>query len=162
MPSSPRFIGVLVLAAASCQPGPPATPAFTDADAAAIRASIDRYVQAALAQDYTAFGNVLAEDVIMMPPNAAPIIGRAGAVGFVQAFPRITAFTVNAEEAGGAGDFGYARGTFAVSFVLPDSTAGSDSGSFLEMHSRGDGSWPYTHLIWHSDLPAAPPPAPTR
>jgi ketosteroid isomerase-like protein len=151
------------MVATSCQPAPPAEPAFTDADVTAIRAQIDRYVQAALAGDWNAWGLTLAEDVVVMPPNGAPITGRAAATAFIQGFGRLSSFTVNVDEVSGAGDLAYTRGTFAFSATLPDSTSLTDSGSFLEIHARGDGSWPYTHLIWHSDLPVAPPPpAPSR
>jgi hypothetical protein len=35
-----------------------------------------------------------------------------------------------------------------------------DSGSYLSVHRRTNGAWPYIRDIWNSDrAPAAPPPA---
>jgi ketosteroid isomerase-like protein len=149
----------LVFAVVACQPAAPATPEFTDADVAAIRAQTDAYVQAALARDFAAWGGTLSEDVIVLPPNMEPLTGREAAVAWISTFPPLTTFTVNVEEVTGSGNLAFARGTFAFAAMLPDSSSLNESGSFLQIHERqADGSWPYTRLIWHSNLPV---PAPT-
>jgi ketosteroid isomerase-like protein len=159
MPATRRLAGTLSLLAllCGCQP---AAPAFTDADAAAVRGNIDDYVRAALAADWEAWGNTLAEDVVFMPPNQAPLVGRDAAVSYVRAFPRLTAFTATPAEVAGQGDAAWVRGTYSLTVALPDGTPMQESGSFLEVHRRQpDGTWRYTHSMWHSDSPAAPPAA---
>jgi ketosteroid isomerase-like protein len=126
-------------------------------DVAAIKAQIDRYVRTALAADFEAWGRTLATDVVVMPPNQSPVVGRTAAVAWGNTFPRLTSLTVNADEIKGRGDLAYATGTYALSGTLTNGTTFSEKGSFLEIHRRAaDGSWPYTHVIWHAD---APPPS---
>ncbi len=129
-------------------------------DAAAVRAQIDRYVRTALAADFDAWGNALAPDVIVMPPNQAPVVGRSAAVAFGKAYPRLTSFTVSVDEVTGRDDLAYARGTYTLTATMTGGSSVSEKGSFLEIHRRAaDGTWPYTRLIWHADSPPAAPQA---
>jgi ketosteroid isomerase-like protein len=126
------------------------------ADAAAVRAQIDRYVRTALAADFDAWGNTLAPDVIVMPPNQAPLVGRSAAVAFGKAFPKLTSFSVSVDEVTGRRDIAYARGTYAYTATMPGGSSVSEKGSFLEIHQRtAEGTWPYTRLMWHADMPPA-------
>lgn len=156
-----RLILALLLATfvAACQ----RATEFSSADEAAIRATIDEYVRAALAADWPAWGKTLGNDVVYMPPNHAPLIGREAAVAFAKTFPKLTSFTVTVEDVSGRGDLAYARGKYSFAGTLPDGSNVSENGSFLEVHRRQpDGTWPYTHAIWHSDAPplsSAPLPA---
>jgi ketosteroid isomerase-like protein len=75
-----------------------------------------------------------------------------------QSYPKITSFTVDAVEIVGRGDLAYATGKFKIGLTMPDGSAGSDQGSFIEIHRKqADGAWPYTRLMWHSDNPVAVP-----
>jgi ketosteroid isomerase-like protein len=138
------------------------TPAFSDADAAAVRANIEEYRLTALAGQWDAWGATLTADVIALPPNQAPLIGREAAVAFGKAFPKLTSFTVTVDEVTGQGDLAYTRGTYAFTATTPDGASMNDGGSFLEIHRRqADGSWPYYRWIWHSDSPPSAGPATT-
>ena len=147
----------LLLAAAACQP---AELEISEQDIDSIREQIDTYVRHALAGDWDAWGTTLMSDVIALPPNQAPLLGRDAVVAWGKTFPRLTAFTVSVDEIEGRGDMAYARGTYSLAAMLPDSTSLTETGSFMEIHRRqADGSWPYSRLIWHSDAPlAAQPP----
>ena len=124
------------------------------ADQDAVKATIETYRQAVLAADWDAFGNTLAADVVVSPPNIPAMTGRAAAVAWVKTFPKITGFTVNVDEVTGRGDMAIARGTYELKMMLPDSSAVSDRGAFIEVHRRQpDGTWPYTHLMHHSTEP---------
>jgi ketosteroid isomerase-like protein len=134
---------------------------LSQADKDAVKAQIDQYRRASLAQDWDAWGNTLDPDVIVSPPNMQPLNGRAAAVAWGKAFPRITGFTVNVEEVSGHGDLAYDRGTYELKMTMPDGSPASDRGTFLEVHRRSpNGTWPYTRLMFHSTepLPAASPP----
>lgn len=130
-------------------------------DQDAVRAQINKYVQAALAADWDTWGTTLAADVYYSPPNLAPLAGRDAAVAWAKTFPKITGLTVNADEVTGRGDLAYARGTYALNVTLPDGSPMTERGSFLQVHRRQpDGTWPYTHAMYHStDALPAPPPA---
>ena len=147
----------LAIFAFSCQPAAPAD--LSQADKDAVKATIDKYVQASISADWDAWGSTLAADVVVSPPNLAPITGRQAAVAWIKTFPKISSFTVNVEEVTGRGDLAFARGTYAVGFTLADGSAATDRGSFLEVHRRqADGMWPYTHLMFHSTDPLPPVP----
>lgn len=130
--------------------------AISARDVAAIKAQIDRYVRTALAADFDAWGRTLATDVVVMPPNQPAVVGRTAAVAWANTFPRLTSLTVTADEVKGRGDLAYATGTYALSGTLTNGTTFSEKGSFLEIHRRAaDGSWPYTHVMWHANAPPA-------
>jgi ketosteroid isomerase-like protein len=133
------------------------TPAFSDADAAAVYANIEEYRRALLSGQWDALGATFSAEIIAFPPNQAPLVGREATVAFAEAFPKLTSFTVTVDEVTGQGDLAYTRGTYAFTATMPDGASMNDKGSFLEIHQRqADGSWPYTRLMWHSDSP--PPP----
>ena len=151
-------VALLALGGA-CRPG---APALSPPDVAAVRAGVDTYIRTALAGDWDAWGKTLATDVVYMPPNQAPLMGRDAAVAFGKAFPKLTSVTATAEEVTGRGDLAYARGKYSYAATLADGSAIRESGSFLEIHRRqADGTWLHTHVIWHADSPPpAPAPAP--
>jgi ketosteroid isomerase-like protein len=143
---------VLLTVAVGCRPG--AAPEISEADKAAVRAQMEKYVAAANAADWEAWGNTLATDVVAMPPNSAPLQGREAAVNWAKSLPKIANLTATADEVTGRGDLAYARGTYSFTATQPDGSSMNDKGSFLQIHTRqADGTWPFTRMIWHSDLP---------
>lgn len=149
----------LAVAVAACAPSAPAP--LSDADKAAIRANLDTYTKNALAADWDAWGKTLAPDVVYMPPNMAPLMGRDAAVTFGRGFPKLNSLTNEAVDIDGRGDIAYARGRFAYAVTMPDGSAASDSGSFIAIYRRqSDGAWLNSQLIWHSNVPAPAADAP--
>lgn len=149
----------LLTVAVGCRAG---APEISDADRAAIRAEMEKYIAAVNAGDFEAWGNGLASDVVVMPPNTAPLQGREAAVNWVKSLPKIT-LTTTADEVNGHGDLAYVRGAFGVTATLPDGSTMNDKGSFLEIRRRqADGTWLLTRDIWHSDLPPPPTTADPR
>jgi len=156
-----HFIAGLILLATigGCQREPGELSA---ADKAAVQATIDKYAQAAVAADWDAWGRTLASDVTYSPPNVAPIKGRDAAVAWAKAFPKVVSLTPSVDEISGRSDIAFVRGSYTLVVTLPDGKPMTEKGAFLEIHQRQpDGSWPYTHLMYHSTdpLPAAPAPA---
>src|SRR5205809_2955777 len=103
----PASVAVFALTLAACQPQPSPTPAATpeaapsalpEADAAALRALLDRWQQAARAKDWPAVAATYTEDGMFMPPKRAVRQGPGGNRGVVQG--------VSAD----VGDHGHARG----------------------------------------------------
>ena len=135
---------------------------ISQADKAAVQATIDKYVETAIAANWDAWGQTLTSDVFYSPPNLAPMKGRDAAVAFGKTFPKIVSLTPSVHEITGRGDLAFARGSYTLVVTLPDGKPMTERGVFLEIHRRQpDGSWPYTHLIYHSSepLPVALAPA---
>jgi ketosteroid isomerase-like protein len=146
---------LFVLGLAACQA--PASD-FTDQDASAVRAPIDTYVSAALAADWDTWGNTLSADVIFFPPNQAPLVGHDAVMAWVREFPTMTSFTAAPDEVWGTGDLAFAHGTYSYTATLPDGSAITEQGTYVNIFRlQADGSWRYTHNIWHSNLPAPAP-----
>lgn len=138
-------------------PDPAADTARLQADALTW---FDHYAKA----DGDAMANLYAEDAVLMPPGAPAVTGRAGIKTFLgedAAKTRAAGLTIkNASITGSGvdGDIGWLSGTYTV---VDASGATIDSGSYLSVHRRVGGSWPYIRDIWNSDRPPAPPaPAP--
>jgi ketosteroid isomerase-like protein len=146
---------LLIVAVAGCSPS---QEEFTEADAQALRAMSGQFTTAHLAGNWTGFDSILAEDVVFLPPNATAVEGRQAVVGFLQAFPRLSAFTATVTDLGGSGNLAFARGTYTFT-TAPDSGAPmTDQGKFLAIHRRfPDGIWRITKDIWNSDLPLPAP-----
>ena len=147
------LLTVFALAACSSRSG------LSDRDVTAVRESMDAYVRTTLASDWDNWGKLMLPDVVAMPPNHAPLIGKDATVAYVKTYPKITKFTVNTDEIAGAGDVAYARGRYSITTASADGKSSTEKGSFLEVHKRqSDGTWPYSRLIWHSDAPPPEPP----
>lgn len=165
----------LLLAACPPPPAPPA-PAWSDADAAALRADHDAAEklakEAALSATPDWAGFVAAHyapDAVVLPPNSAPITGHEAITAYFATITGVTKWETAYTDVMGSGDVGVAVGTYTFEFKLPDGTAGADTGKWMEVFRKGaDGHWKTVRDMYNTDLPvplmagdAAPTEAPT-
>src|ERR1051325_6052518 len=153
------LLGALV----GCQPAaPPAPAALSDKDVSDIKAVTDRWVNDFLTNKRDDLANILTADMILLPPNMGPQVGRDASMAYLKSYPTITKFTVTKDEVTGVGDLAYLRGTYSIDVTMPDKSTAHENGTAIEIHRKqADGSWPYSRLIWHSSEPlptAAPAP----
>ena len=149
----------IVAALVACAPAPAN---ISEKDVSDIKGVVDRWADDFVANKRDDLANVITADVVLMPPNAAPLVGHDAAMAYMKAYPTITKFIVTKDEVVGHGDLAYVRGTYSIDLVLPDKTAAHDQGTYLEIHRKQtDGTWPYSRLSWHSTepVPAAAPAA---
>jgi len=106
--------------------------------------------------DSEGLANLYAEDALVMPPGGPALNGRpaiktylgamasgAKAAGISLKQGSVTGSDVN-------GDLGWISGTYTVQ----DSSGTTiDSGNYLSVHHRTNGSWLYIRDIWNSDRP---------
>jgi uncharacterized protein (TIGR02246 family) len=125
----------------------------------AIRAVQEAYVTTALAGDWDKWGETLAPDVVLMPPNQAPLEGREAAVAWGRQFPKLTSFIAPPTEIGGRGDVAHSIGQYAYEATTPEGSPVSQQGTFLNiLRKDADGTWRYWRGLWNS----ADGPAPDR
>lgn len=160
-----RFCSVLLVVGLSsaCARATAPVAANTAADEAKLKADalvwFDHYANA----DAEALASLYADDALLMPPGAAAVTGRPGIKTFLgedsakAKAAGISLKNVSVTGVGVNGDIGWLSGTYTV-----HDASGStiDGGSYLSVHRRVNGSWPYIRDIWNSDRPLAPAPAP--
>jgi ketosteroid isomerase-like protein len=140
---------------AAAQPDPAADKARMEADALAW---FDHYAKA----DGEAMGNLYAEDALLMPPGAPAGTGRAAIKTFLgedaarTKAAGLSLKNVSVTGSGVDGDTGWISGTYTV---VDASGTTIDSGNYLSVHRRVNGTWPYIRDTWNSDRPSAPPAA---
>ena len=100
---------------------------------------------------------LMAEDIVMMPPNGAAIVGRAAANemarGFLGAYNAAVEYT--SVEVMVSGDWAFDRGTYK-STLTPKAGGAADSevGKYVWVSHRGaDGTWKFARVIWNPDAP---------
>lgn len=133
---------------------------LSDQDIAAIRSTIDKYTSTSLAADWDAWGNTMAPDAVLCPPNQEPLVGREAIVAWGRTFPKLTTLTITAPEISGYKDLAYDFGSFSFTATLADGSSLADQGSHADiLRKQPDGTWLFSRLIWHSNLalPAAQP-----
>jgi uncharacterized protein (TIGR02246 family) len=105
-------------------------------------------------KDAVAAANLYTEDATLLPPNEAPVTGRANIQKYWDGAISGGAFDVSVATTttGSNGDLGYEVGRFQMSIKLPDGTVTVEKGKYIELLKRGeDGSWKSTHGIWNTD-----------
>lgn len=144
----------------ACAPAPP-PPVDAAADETALRATTPLWLNSYNAGDVETMVAMYEEDAVLMPPHAGVAKGRAQ----IRAF--LTADTAAAkaagiklvpgdETAGVVGDWGWEQGSFTA---VDASGATVDSGSYLSVSRKSNGTWLYVRDLYNSDRPA-PVPAP--
>jgi ketosteroid isomerase-like protein len=146
----------VIAASGGCAKTPP--PQDVAADKAKLQTDALSWFDYFAKTDSEGISNLYAEDALVMPPGAPAVNGRpaiktyfgamasgakAGGISLKQG--SVTGSDVN-------GDLGWISGTYTVQ---DSSGATIDSGNYMSVHHRTNGSWLYIRDIWNSDRPAA-------
>ena len=152
-------VGVALVSTASASQSKP-QPAATADTRTAIVAIADQYVKATLAADAKAIAALYTDDAVEMPPNHPPVKGRAALQQFYEkqfAMGKISNFTLQHLETRGTGDDGYDVGTYRQTMAPAKGQPMSDTGKYVVILKRTDGSWKVKYAIYNSDMPPPPP-----
>ena len=143
----------------SCQqPAAPEPAGLTEADRAAIEATSQAFLKAALARDWQALAMLYTEDAVLMPPNAEPIRGRSAIQQHFSSFPPVTDMQLQDAEIDGRGDLAYVAGGFRMTITPEGADPIEESGKFIEIRKKQvDGSWLIYRDMYSSNTTAAPP-----
>ncbi len=157
-------VATAILGAAASALGTSA-PRVSPTDEAKVRAVLEQYRSAWLANDAEAVLRLFTADAVLLPHHGVePVVGIEAARAFW--FPKggppttITEFALTVDETGGSGDLAFARGHSRLAWVTGEGAAAkrsSNAGTWLTLLGRQpDGSWRITHQMWDD------PPAQTR
>jgi uncharacterized protein (TIGR02246 family) len=105
-------------------------------------------------RDAVAAANCYTEDATVLPPNEAPISGRANIQKYWEGAIAEGAFdvAVTTISTGSNGDLGYEIGRFQMSIRDSSGKVMTERGKYIELLKRGeDGKWKSTHGIWNTD-----------
>jgi uncharacterized protein (TIGR02246 family) len=155
------LISVVSVIAACAQPAPQVDVA---AEEAAVRAVSDSITAAEIARDFDKALSFYANDAVVQPPDAPPVVGKDAMRGLYQAFftPEITAFSsqTSSVQVSASGDMAWITGVNSVTVTLP---AGAQTlpGKFLAVARKIDGAWKVVALSFSNDAPVSAPPTTT-
>lgn len=105
-------------------------------------------------KDAVAAANCYTEDATVLPPNEAPVTGRANIQKYWEGAIAAGTFDVDVAtiSTGSNGDLGYEVGRFQMSFKDSTGKVTTERGKYIELLKRGaDGKWISTHGIWNTD-----------
>lgn len=105
-------------------------------------------------KDAVAAANCYTEDATLLPPNEAPVTGRANIQQYWEGAIAAGAFDVDVASisTGSHGDLGYEIGRFQMSTKDAGGKVTTERGKYIELLKRGeDGKWKSTHGIWNMD-----------
>lgn len=105
-------------------------------------------------KDAVAAANCYTEDATILPPNEAPISGKANIQKYWEGAIAAGAFDVSVASisTNSNGDLGYETGRFQMSIKDSAGNVSTEKGKYIELLKRGeDGKWKSTHGIWNTD-----------
>jgi ketosteroid isomerase-like protein/tetratricopeptide (TPR) repeat protein len=134
------------------------TTSLSGADRAQIRAVDSMFVRAWLHDDTTAVLGLFAQDAVLVPPNAAPVVGRDA----IRAWwwprdgsrTRILSFARQIDEINGSHELAFMRGTASLSWSYQKSgrttKQASRSNDLVILARDPDGTWKIVRQIWNT------------
>jgi len=152
-------LGIMGFALACQQPPPPSPPDTRAADERAVREADAAWSKAAAAKDVEAYVGFLAEDALVLPPNAPMLTGEESmrkGLSEEMANPGFAlSWQASKVEASRGGDLAYTVGTYQFTMTGPKGKPVTDRGKYVTIwRKQPDGKWKVVADIYNSDLPA--------
>jgi uncharacterized protein (TIGR02246 family) len=153
-------VGIIAFAGSMAGIAHAASPA--SADEAAIRAQTTSWEKAYNGGDAKGVAALYAEDALLLPPGAFGVSGRAAILAFFTKDIASSAaagavFVVDPKtDVGVSGNMGWESGKYKVTVK----GAVVETGKFLSVSRKKDGTWLYLRDTWNADAAPAPPAAP--
>jgi uncharacterized protein (TIGR02246 family) len=152
-------LAIIGLALACQQLPPPSPPDTRAADERAVREADAAWAKAAAAKDVEARLSFLAEDALVLPPNAPMQTGKESmrkGLSEEMANPGYAiSWQASKAEASRGGDLAYTVGTYQFTMTGPKGKPVTDRGKYVTIwRKQPDGKWKAVADIFNSDLPA--------
>ena len=153
------IVAVLAVACSTGEAAKDGTP--PDALRAGVDSAADRLLAALRTDSPDSLVALLADDVIIMPPNEPVLKGKAAVRTWYEQFVkqmRTSSLTISDREVLIGGD--YATEVAGFEWTLAPVAGGApvvDRGSYIQVWHRGaDGRWMFSREVWNSSAPLKP------
>jgi uncharacterized protein (TIGR02246 family) len=145
------LIGLIAVTMAACTPGR----VDLAAEAAAIRATDQAWLDAAEARDVTRIVSYWSEDAVLMPPGRPPLVGRDAIREFVQEALATPGFSIRWQpgepQVAASGDMAFSTGTNEVRYTDADGNEVVERNKGVVIwRKQADGSWKCAVDIWNA------------
>ncbi len=164
MPLPTRSAWLLIVFAAVACSGQTARPGSPDRAAleAGVDSAADRLLTALRTNASDSLMALMADDVMLMPPNEPALKGKAAVRAWYDQFLtqlRTTGLTISDREVLIGGEWATEIAAFEWTLVpVAGGPAVIDRGSYMQLwHRQPDGRWFFSRELWNSAAPAAPP-----
>ena len=146
------------MAASGCGGGA-AEPAFTPADAAAIRQRTQDYEAAFNSKDLEKVAAFYPAESVLMPPNAPTVRGKDGIRDFYKELygQGGTDLEMETRDVRGHGNMAYEAGSYSINRRPATGNATRDRGKYMLIWRNQNSAWSIEYTIWSSDLPELVP-----
>ncbi len=157
-----RILSLLVLMLAvpflmSCTTAPP--PGTTAEDSQAIKAASAQWIEAFNRGDAAALAAFYTEGARVLEPNAPLVVGRENIQATFQGFFNTSGLELQLTvlDLSVHGDMAHKVGNYTLTIQPEEGDAITDSGKYVEIWKRENGSWKMDVDIWNSSLPLPAP-----
>lgn len=145
------LFGCLLTGLAACQPQ---SQNLSPSDVDAIRLASDAWVETYNQNAWSDLASLFSEDATMMPPNSAPVSGRAAIATWEANNESGFRIAFDIQEINGSGDMAYVRGRACTFIPMGNGEFGVDVGKFLEIRKKqSNRQWLIQADIFNSDIP---------
>ncbi len=126
---------------------------LTEADHAAIEATVQAFVDGVLAGDAAAVAATYTEDAVLMPPGHPTVEGRAAIEEYFASWPPVSELDCRIIEVSGSGDTAYVVGRYTMTVPMEEGDPMMDEGKFFDVRKKtADGSWLFHRDMFNSDM----------
>lgn len=137
----------------SCTTAPP--PDTSAADAESIRAASSQFADRFNSHDMAALASAYSADARVIPPNLEMIVGRDNIQALFEQFNANIELTITDLQV--SGDMGYVLGEYTLVFPTEEGDPVTDTGNYVEIWKKVNGTWMFDLDIWNTNISNAMP-----
>jgi len=137
----------------SCTTAPP--PDTSAADAESIRAASSQFADRFNSHDMAALASAYSIDARLIPPNFEIIVGRENIQAWFEQADANLQLTITDLQV--SGDMAYVLGDYTISSQPGEGEGWNDTGNYLEIWKKVNGTWMFDLDIWNTNISSAMP-----
>ena len=145
------YLLVLTLAVfllVSCTTAPP--PDTSAADSESIRTASSQFADRFNSHDMAALASAYSADARLIPPNFEMIVGRDNIQAWFEQANANLELTITDLQV--SGDLGYVLGDYVLSSLPEEGESWSDTGNYVEIWKKINGTWMFDLDIWNTNI----------